>query len=315
MQLRFFSSLLIFALLAGTYWYGSTRTICPTPLHYRVGALDSHFAISKEEAINHLAQAEVAWEDTIGRDLFVYDETADFTIDFVFDDRQAMADSEASRSAALDAQRIKNEELYNTISALEEQYTELSAIYEAQVTSYEERLRQYNQTVRQYNDQGGAPPQEFEKLQAQQRALDSEATDLSTQADELNTLANEINDLGTQSNELIEAYNRQVQQFNKDFGYNREFTQGDYTGTNINIYKFSSTAELVTVLAHEFGHALGIDHVEGEESVMYYLLKDESEHPSLSEEDTAALMATCGTGSEFSHTIRRLIRETLAAII
>jgi hypothetical protein len=315
MQLKFFSSLLIFALLAGTYWYGSTRAVCPTPLLYKVGTLDGHFAISKEEAIAHLAKAEVAWEENAGRELFVYDENANFTVDFVFDDRQAVADNAANRSVALDAQKAKNEELYNTIAELEQKYKELSTIYESRVSSYEERLKQYNQTVRRYNDQGGAPAEEFEKLQTEQKSLDVEASELSSQAGEMNTLASEINTLGTQSNELIEAYNRQVQQFNKDFGYSREFTQGDYTGSNINIYKFSNTAELVTVLTHEFGHALGIDHVEGEGSVMYYLLTDESEHPSLSEEDVVAFMATCGTGNELSHTIRRVIRETLAKFI
>lgn len=314
MRFRFLVALLFALTVGGAYWYLSTAYVCPAPLQYRLGQLDDHFNINREQAIAYMERAERVWENDTGRDLFVYDESADFVIDFVFDDRQAMADNETALSASLDSKRDENETLQRTIEELQQNYQNLSDAYNSSVRQYEERLQAYNQTVSNYNDRGGAPESEYGKLQREQEALDREVGSLQVRADEINTLANRLNELGNRSNELIEAYNKEVQRFNKQFGYTREFTQGDYQGDRINIYKFSSDSEIISVLTHEFGHALGIDHVESTDSVMYYLLIDASANPVLSEDDKAAFITTCGTGRELSHTLRRFIREAIALI-
>lgn len=314
MRFRFLTALIFALAIGGTYLYLSKSAVCPTPIYYRLGALDDHFTITNEEAISYMKRAEAVWEESIGRDLFIYDESADFTINFIFDNRQAMADSELLQSEALDKKRTENDTLAETIENLQKSYQELSSTYNQSVATYEDRLRSYNQTVSSYNDRGGAPTSEYERLQTEQQALDREVGSLQVRADELNELAERLNQLGSRSNELVESYNSEVQRFNKQFGYSREFTQGDYQGSDINIYKFSSEAELVSVLTHEFGHALGIGHVEGEDSVMYYLLTNATENPVLSDTDKTAFVSTCGTGTEITHTIRRIIREAVSII-
>jgi predicted Zn-dependent protease len=74
------------------------------------------------------------------------------------------------------------------------------------------------------------------------------------------------------------------------------------------MYSFANKDELVAVLAHEFGHALGLDHVEGRSSIMYYLLETTSSFPTLTENDTAAFQELCGDGTEFSNRFRQFIR-------
>jgi hypothetical protein len=300
---------LITALLGTSYWYVSTENICPVPLTYRIGAIDEGFVITPAEARANMAAAEAAWEEAIGRELFVYDEGSDFTVNFIFDDRQARADDEVERSAALDALRAESISFFDQIEELEVTYESLASNYEDQVAAYEARLTAYNQTVSRYNDQGGAPTEAFEQLQQEQQDLNAEAAALAAGADELNELASRINDLGAEGNQLIAAYNRQVAAFNRDFGYSREFTQGEYRGDRINIYKFSSDAELNTVLAHELGHALGIDHVADDEALMYYLLTDTRENPRLTDADIAAFQEACASEGSFTHELRQIIRQ------
>ena len=311
MRIQFFTALLIVVLLAGTYWYSATANVCPVPLHYRLGNLDSEFNLSPEQAIAYMQEAETVWEQEAKRDLFIYDEDASFTVDFVFDERQEFADNEQSDTSRLDAERAQNNQFFETINELQEQYENLKTEYENKVASYEERLRSYNQTVNQYNDRGGAPASEFEALQREQEELNQEAEGLTRTASELNELANRINELGERGNEMVNEYNRHVSEYNKRYGYEREFTQGDYQGANINIYKFSSESELVAVLTHEFGHALGIGHVEDDTAVMYYLLTHTGETPLLTVDDKEALFETCGTGDEISHVLRRSIRTLI----
>jgi len=307
---------LVMTALAGTLvWYGKTANQCPVPLSYRLGQLDTHFNITEAEARESFYTAESVWEKEAGRELFVYDEDSDFTINFIFDERQAMSDEEATERAALDAKEGENEKVNKTLASLQEKYETLRASHEKKVRNYEARLSSYNEEVRMYNDRNGAPANVYERLEEERIALNREVTELSSIASELNDLAANINELSERGNALIESYNQQVKQYNERFGEGDEFTQGDYQGDLINVYKFSNETELVGVLAHEFGHALGIsEHVSGTSSIMYYLLEEERETVKLSSEDKIAFLAVCGSGSEIEHQIRSVIRKVLTTI-
>jgi Matrixin len=314
MRFPFLAALITSIALAGTVWYKQTETICPAPLAYKVNQIDSHFNLTLEQAKAHVAAAEAVWESSSGRDLFYYDENADLVIDFVFDDRQAMADSEVSQKQQLDSKRDENNELRKTIEELQKEYEEDATAYERAVDSYERDLTAYNNKVQSYNDQGGAPAEAYDELEAEKNTLNRKSGELDTTSARLNELAGKINELGNNSNKLVDEYNREVKSYNEQFGFSREFTQGDYFDGTISIYKFSNERELVAVLTHELGHALGIDHVEGESSVMYYLLEDSNSAPVLSVEDKEAFTATCGTGESIEATVRLKIRNALKAL-
>ncbi len=310
-----FIFLLIFTLVFGTsYWYAKTSTICPVPITYRLGELDSRFPINADEAKAIFAEAEAVWEKSNGRELFVYDEQADFSINFIYDERQQLASTEEEWRMKLDVQEKNSRLAIDKVKAEAEEYEERQELYSQKRTAYEERLSNYNKKVEELNEQGGAPEPVFEELQVEQKELSNQLKELMGMEKDLDARADEINKLGEKGNQLIEDYNTEVLKYNEVYGNIDQFTQGDYKRDRINIYKFSDSTELKKVIAHEFGHALGVGHVEGEESIMYYLMEEQPDSVQLSNKDVDELLIICGDGTEFAHQARQIIRKTLALL-
>lgn len=318
--MRFFSSTLAILLFVcgGTFiWYQETKAECPVPLTYRLGSIDPSFDLATSTALAYLRAAEVPWEQASARDLFLYEDsaTADIKVNFIYDERQQTADAEASERSELDAEKTKSDVVRETLDKLQEEYQSIYDAYQEKSKSYQDRLSAYNAKVQRYNDRGGAPQNVYAELEAERKTLKGELDTLSTLSDQLNELAGRINQVGEEGNRLVEAYNTGVNTYNATFGFPREFTQGDYQGGGvINVYKFSDEAEVTTVLVHEFGHALGIDHVAGNTSIMYYLLEHTSTKPVLSAADRAAFLATCGEKLSWQQWVREAVRTLLARI-
>jgi len=243
----------------------------------------------------------------------VYDPAASFTINFQFDERQAENNAEQSERDRLDREQAANDQLIKDIESLEYSYEALVRQYEAKTAVYEQDLQSYNETVQRYNDQGGAPPETFTALEAERASLAQARDLLSKEAQNINQMAGELAATSDAANQQIDAYNERVGAYNTKFGEAREFTQGDYQGDRINIYTFRDTVELERVLAHEFGHALGIGHVEGTSSIMYYLMTEMADVPDLSPNDSAAFLAVCGTQVTWEQKLRAQIRSIIGS--
>jgi len=281
--------------LSGVYFYQtSIASICDTPIHYRLGTFDNRFSISELEAVTLIKQATSIWEKSTNRDLFIYDENANLPINFIFDDRQERVVEEETLRFKLDSKEQSSTQIATQYKNLNIKYQELHTSYDKRVTNYNVRLKEFNNTVEKYNNEGGVPKEVLAELEVEKSALKVEADTLSTLSKNLAKIVSNLNDLGEQGNRIISQYNDGVKAYNKNFGKTEEFTQGDYQGDKINIYKFSDQTELVKVLLHEFGHSLGIDHVEGSSSIMYYLMENQSDTLALSVEDLRAFNATCG---------------------
>ena len=116
-------------------------------------------------------------------------------------------------------------------------------------------------------------------------------------AEQLNELAQDINALVSIINQVASALNLDAARYNNINGERGEvFQQGLYisdgSGQKIDIYQFDSYGQLVRVLTHEMGHALGLDHSEDTTSLMYKL--NESLTEKLSEGDIFAIQEKCG---------------------
>ncbi len=296
--------------VATLYWYTSATNLCPVPVLYRVGSVDERFSVSVDDLRAIAAEAEAIWEGATGRDLFTYDTDTSFTINLIYDERQQRTRTEEEWRTRLDAEEAAYEAALVEIKALAARYESEEASYKTKRTEYETALDEYNAEVEEYNEEGGAPPEVYERLQSEAASLGRTLRELNALEVTLNALATELNAKGEAGNAQIAAYNKEVEEYNAIFGTLETFTQGDYERERINIYKFSDIDELRRVIVHEFGHALGIGHVEDESSVMYYLMTEQNS-AQLSRADTAAFTTQCGERETFQTKVRRLIATAL----
>ncbi len=292
---RYLSVLLVAAVIFGTgYWYQYVYSRCPAPLTYRIGTVDKEFGLSEGEVRMAVADAESLWEAASGKNLFTYDPEGTIVINFTFDERQALTEEEHTLRDVLDWKETLSGDLRAEYEELLEEYESIRDTYEKRVARYENDLAVHNGKVAYWNNRGGAPSGEYDAMNNEQRRLAREHDALADLADTLNALVDEINELGEKSNAHIRDYNNTVRDYNDRFAREREFTQGDYYRNTITIYQFEDAGELRLVLAHELGHALSLDHVEDEQSVMYHLMEGQHETLSLTEADLRALTDACG---------------------
>jgi myosin heavy subunit len=299
MRPQYAAALLAAMFFSGWYYYGEAHP-CISPLPYSISKIDERFGLDEETVQKITAEAEAVWEEALGRQLFTYAEDAAFSIDFVYDTRQARSEAAEAEKAELDKQQSTSKSINEEYTKLLAEYDTLKKEYESKVSSYNGRLDKFNTTVASYNQNGGAPADVYEELQRTERSLKNEESNLEAEADKLSQLAKNINDVSARGNELITEYNEGVVEYNQTYTGGEEFTQGEFNGDSIAIFHFKDQTELRNVLIHELGHAIGLPHVEGGESMMYYLMDKQPTTSSLSASDLAALGSVCKPNDSMS---------------
>lgn len=302
MRLSILLLVLIATLFGSGFWYQYIDTTCRIPVHYRIGDVDEQFGTSPEEIARIVSNAEALWENSLNKELFVYDASLkSLPINLIFDERQAEAEKEAELRADIEAKEGMSEGVTAQYETLITEFRAKRKEYESRVVVYEAKLQKYNTEVNRWNEKGGAPEDIVGELRTRANALEAEKNALITLAEKLNTIADGLNHIGARGNELITDYNAIVNEYNAEFSEEREFAQGDYTNDAINIYQFDSEEELTIVLAHELGHALSLKHVLGEESIMYHLMGAQTTETGIQEADKAEFVGVCTKKSIFEN--------------
>jgi hypothetical protein len=263
------------------------RFLCQVPIGWRIGELDPAFDLTREEAEAAGRRAAALWNDAVGQTLFVYDDAKGFPINFSYDERQ----QEILRAALLE----------RNIASYDQEIENRLAVLQFQDEALRQQLQQFAQekeelaadiTALQHQLIGDVPPQRRLDLEQQWRQLAQRQKDLQAEAERLKgdqrrlqREQHDINAIIRERNDLLPAAHRAP--VIREVGL-MEIHEGQRTMT---IFAFQSQKDLVLTMAHEFGHALGLDHTEAADSLMYIAISPSQQ--GITEADIAAFRRQC----------------------
>lgn len=273
------------------------RAGCDTPIRYGIGTVDERFPLDRKAFLGAALEAETVWEQGLGKDVFLYDPQSPFRLTAVFDDRQKMTAEARELEEAVASYETESTAIAGERADLLARYERDRKRFESDAAEWNEDLAAYNAEVAEWNAAFGAPRDVYEELEETREELEDRERDLVKKREALQALAARINALADTINTKAGAVNENIAEFRERYGEPRPFVQGLYTPplSSIEVFQFEGRDDLRLVLAHEFGHALGIEgHVADDRSLMHYLMGgQEMDDPSVTEEDIAAYAAVC----------------------
>ena len=244
-----------------------------TRLRYRIGAIDPGFGLSQQQLMQLSQQAGDIWNMGTGRDYFVYDPKAKLTINLIYDERQAESVARQQKVQRIETTRSLTDAEQQKVQQLDAQLAQAKSALDLSQSNYQHQLAQYNQTVQDFNQTQqyltDAVRQQLslqkQQLQQQQFALQQQIYAFNLKVSQLNQQVHYLNAIHQQLNQSIDSFNQHFQP--------HQFDKGLFNGREINIYEFESEDDLRLTLAHELGHALGLQHTQDPKALMYPVMQ------------------------------------------
>jgi hypothetical protein len=273
-----------------------TTKACDDPISYRIGKVDERFGLTREEFGVALNMAAAMWGKPLARELIRQDARGEIEINLIYDYRQEATDKLKKLNYNIDQTKTSYESLKSGFEKLKSEYEQKKETLNSEFISYNSRVAAFNKDVEYWNKRRGAPENIRRRLDKEKEELNPLRADLQRKQDDLQKLAETIKSMVIVINEIATNINLDLVNYqNTGKALGSEFCEGMYEYKNgkqsITIYQFDNNYRLVRVLAHEFGHALKLDHSNNPDAVMHHIIR--SDDLKLSPDDIAALRDRC----------------------
>lgn len=280
---------------------------CAIPVHYRLGETDPRFGFDRLEVTTALVEAANLWQALSDVLLFIEsDQPGAMIISMQFDQRQASANTRSALRGDMERDRARLEGDDAMLRQWGERLEHARAAHESAADELRARGSAYEAAVSAWNaGEGVRSEARRQALEAAREALHMAADDVQRMADELKGEIGAYNRRAADMRQRVADFESRVARYNEASAggpvesglYRYERT----LGRHIEVFRAESYDELVWVLTHELGHALGIGHVDDAGAVMNPLLHDAGElqpgraRPvALGDADRRALAEVCG---------------------
>lgn len=248
------------------------------------------------------------WEHAVGRELFRFGDDGAHPISFEYGDRQAAVELRRDIRRQLD---IARDDVEARRARIEDASRELEVAgdeLERDVEAHGRAMTAYNEEVARWNERGGAPEDVRAELEQRLDELSRQREALESREAELRARSREIQEEAEALNERIRELQGREERFARNFAtsaaesarYDETVRRGDgrllSVDRRIRVFRFEGRADLVVVLAHELGHALGLGHAPRSGSVMSEILRTGDGRPlplAVTEVDLAMLESRC----------------------